>query len=95
MSNIQTKHIVAYGLFEYTQLLQQAFDEGFRVDLEDNLRAPNSFGAIMEVTLVKEEKQQPKQPETKDVSKDDTVDTATSASLEQGATAKRGRKAST
>lgn len=51
---IQTKNIVAYGLFDYTKQLQEAFDEGFRLDLEDNLRAPNSFGAIMEVTLVKE-----------------------------------------
>ena len=54
---IQTKNIVAYGLFDYTKQLQEAFDEGFRVDLEDNLRAPMSFGALFEVTLVKEEQQ--------------------------------------
>ena len=79
---IQTKNIVAYGLFDYTKQLQEAFDEGFRVDLEDNLRAPNSFGAIMEVTLVKEvvEEKEEKQP-TQEVVPE--------------VVSKRGRKAST
>ena len=49
----QTKLIQAYSIFEYTQKIQQAINDGYYFELETNEGTPQQFGFHYEVTMYK------------------------------------------
>lgn len=49
----QTRHIQAYSIFEYTQKIQQAINDGYYFELETNEGTPQQFGFHYEVTMYK------------------------------------------
>lgn len=53
MTNEPTRHIQAYSIFEYTEKIQQAFNEGYTFDLYTNEGTPNQFGFHYEVLMYK------------------------------------------
>ena len=50
---MQTLKIEAYNLADFAKALQQAFEQGYRLDLETNANYPTSFGTYFYAGLVK------------------------------------------
>lgn len=56
MSN--TKKIVEYGVVDFCRSVQEAFEEGYRIDLTKNETCPMVFGTMYELLMVKPDQAQ-------------------------------------
>ena len=52
---MQTIKVEAYSAAEFATKLQEAFEQGYRLDLETNENYPTSFGSYFHAGLVKKE----------------------------------------
>lgn len=53
MSNIETKNIETYSLFEFCQKVQEAILGGWKFDFESNANFPTAYGSMLVCGMVK------------------------------------------
>ena len=46
-----TKHIQSYSIVDFAKDLQEAFEQGYKINLEDNHKYPQQIGVVFSCTL--------------------------------------------
>ena len=46
-----TKHLQSYSIVDFAKDLQEAFEQGYRINLEDNHKYPQQIGVVFSCTL--------------------------------------------